>query len=67
MNESKKFEDFLTDDDYGFIVDSKTGKLKGLWVPDGHDDTLVPESIVKICKEYFDIDPNQEDDEVTLH
>ena len=64
MTKTKHFDDYLTDDDYGFIVDSKTGRLKGLWIPESQEDVDVPETIGKICKEYFGIDPN---DDVTYH
>jgi hypothetical protein len=68
MKDSKKFEEFLTDDDYGFIVDSKTGRLKGLWIPENQEDEDVPETIVNICKEYFGVDPNKDqDDSITYH
>ena len=68
MKDSKKFEEFLTDDDYGFIVDSKTGRLKGLWIPESQEDEDVPETIVNICKEYFGVDPNEDqDDSITYH
>ena len=61
-----KFEDFLTADDYGFIVCSKTGVLKGLWIPENQEEEEVPETIVNICKDYFNIDPNQDED-YTIH
>jgi hypothetical protein len=57
---SVKFEDALEDTDYGLIICSKTGRLKGLWVPDGADEDHVPQSIVDICKENFGIDPNED-------
>jgi len=65
---SSTFEDFLTEDDYGFIVCSKTGTLKGLWVPEGQEHVSVPDTIVNICKEYFGLDPNEyPDEDVTIH
>lgn len=68
MTKSKKFEDFLSDDDYGFIVDSQTGRLKGLWVPESQEDVPVPDTIVNICKEYFGVDPNKDaEEDVTYH
>jgi len=55
------FDDTLTKDDYGLIV-SKNGELKGIWIPDGADDAdEIPESIVQLCSQYFNIDPNAEE------
>ena len=62
-----EFEDALAPTDFGFIVCSETGALKGLWIPEGMDDKAVPESIVKLCKHYFGIDPNGEADAPVLH
>jgi hypothetical protein len=55
---SLEFEDSLSDTDYGLIICSKTGKLRGLWIPDGMDEDEVPKSIADICIDYFGIDPN---------
>lgn len=63
MSETTTFEDALEDDDWGIII-GKDGTLKGMFIPEGEDDTVVPETIIKICKEYFGIDPTEE---VTLH
>jgi hypothetical protein len=57
------FEEALDDTDYGLIIDGKSGKLKGLWIPRGMDEELVPESIVRICVEVFGIDPKEFDEE----
>ena len=62
MSQKKaEFEDFLDATDYGFIVDGKTGKLKGLWIPDGMEHVEVPETIEDICVNIFGIDPNETD------
>jgi len=67
-NNSKEFDSFITEDDYGFIVCSKTGRLKGLWIPESQENEDVPETIVNICKEYFGIDPNEEiPKDITFH
>ena len=55
--EYSDFETALDDDDFGFIVDGKTGKLKGLWIPKGNTDLEVPDTIIHLCVDYFDIDP----------
>ena len=52
------FEEALEDDDWGLIVD-KTGKLKGLFIPDGADEDDVPEEIIQLCIRYFGIDPEE--------
>ena len=58
------WEEALTDTDFGLIICGKTGRLKGLWIPDGKDEDEVPQPIVDICMEYFGVDPNQQE---TLH
>jgi len=63
MNESVTFEDALEDDDWGLII-GKNGELKGMFIPEGQDEELVPEIIIKICMDYFGVDPTKE---VTLH
>ena len=50
------------------IVCSETGKLKGLWIPQEMDDKPVPKTIVRLCVEHFNIDPDEFDkNETTLH
>ena len=44
------FENTLEDEDYGFILD-KEGNLKGIWVPQAHEDENVPDAIVELLKE----------------
>ena len=61
------FEDSLEDTDYGFIVCGKTGKLKGIWIPEGAEEETIPDSIADLCIEFFGIDPNGEDNEPTFH
>lgn len=63
MSEQVTFEDSLEKDDWGIII-GKNGELKGMFIPEGEDEADVPEVIVKLCKEYWGIDPT---DEVTLH
>ena len=63
------FDDALTKDDYGLIV-SKDGELKGIWIPDGAEDAdEIPESIVELCMQYFNLDPNADEyeDQPRLH
>lgn len=63
MSDKVAFDDALEDEDWGLII-GKDGSLKGLFIPDGADDEEVPEVIVAICKDFFDIDPTEE---VTMH
>lgn len=54
------FNETLNDDDYGLVVD-KRGFVKGIWIPEKLvNETEVPETIAKICLEYFGLDPNSE-------
>lgn len=59
-----EFGSTLDEDDYGLII-SKDGMLKGVWIPETHDDEEIPEVIVELCKNYFGLDPN--DNERTIH
>jgi len=65
MSSSITFENSLEKTDYGLIICGKTGMLKGVFIPEGADDDDIPESVAEICREYFNIDPN--DDTLTLH
>ena len=58
MSKKITFEEALEDDDWGLIID-KTGKLKGLFIPDGADGDDVPESIIQLCVTNFGIDPEE--------
>ena len=60
------FDKTLEDDEYGFILD-KEGNLKGIWVPQGHEDEDVPEAIVILLKEKWGIDVNDESNYGYLH
>lgn len=66
MSTKIEFEDALEDTDFGFIVCGKTGRLKGLWIPNEMEDEPVPENIIDMCIEFFGIDPaafDEEDDD----
>lgn len=57
----------LGEDDYGIIVTAE-GRVKGIWMPVEDQHLPIPASIVKICVEYFGIDPNTENEvSQTLH
>ena len=58
-----EFEDALEPTDFGFIVCGKTGRLKGLWIPEEMEEEPVPENIIRMCVEHFGIDPEEFDDE----
>lgn len=76
-DEKLRFEDSLGEDDYGLIICGKTGVLKGLWIPEAHEEDEVPESIINMCINVFGVDPEEfykdEDDDMgdpltdTLH
>ena len=54
--------DQIEDDDWAIIIGSN-GNLKGVFIPEGKDEELVPESIVAIMAEYFGVDFNEEIEE----
>ena len=68
--ETKSLEEQLGDEDWALIIGSD-GNLKGLYMPDGVDEDLVPESIVYIMQNYFGIDfdddEEESDDNPTIH
>lgn len=67
-NERISFDKAIEDTDYGLIVCGKTGRLKGIWVPDGNEDEEIPETVVKLCVHFFGFDPNKGDgDERIVH
>lgn len=66
-DEYVNFADSLEDDDWGLIIGAE-GQLKGLFIPEGKEDDLVPESIITICEQYFGVDLTQDNDiNTTLH
>jgi len=60
------FESALDTGDWGLIIGSD-GNLKGLFIPEGKEEDLVPESIVEICEQYFGVDLNTDIENITLH
>jgi hypothetical protein len=60
--ESNTLEEQLGDEDWAIII-GDDGNLKGLFIPEGKDEDLVPESIVTIMAEYFGIDFDEEIEE----
>ena len=66
-SEYVNFDEALDEDDWGLIIGSN-GALKGLFIPKGKEQDLVPESIVDICEQYFGVDLNADNDiNTTLH
>jgi len=63
--ESRTLEAQLDDDDWAIII-GKDGNLKGVFIPDGQDEELVPESIVEIMATYFGVDFDDEIDEADV-
>jgi hypothetical protein len=60
------FESALEEDDYGFILDAE-GNLKGIWVPQGAENDQVPQPIVDIIKQKWNIDVNDDSNYGYLH
>jgi hypothetical protein len=58
-NKNINFDDTLEDTDYGLIICGQTGRLKGLWIPEGKDDDYIPDSIIHLCINYFGINPEE--------
>lgn len=67
-NKEIDFEDAMSDDDYGIII-SRSGELKGLFVPKIiNNNENVPDSIVAIITDIFglELDGNEENN-ITIH
>ena len=56
--------DLMDDDDWALIFDNN-GKLKGIFIPDGKDEDMVPTAILDLLT-LFDIDLEELKD-ATLH
>jgi len=71
-DQSKTLEAQLEADDWAIII-GNDGNLKGLFIPEGKDEDLVPQSILYIMEKYFGLDLTEEDDDLgepltdTLH
>jgi len=55
-------EEQLGETDWAIII-GNDGNLKGIFIPQGMDEELVPESIVQIMAQYFGVDFEEEIDE----
>jgi len=64
-DEPKTLEAQLGENDWAIII-GDDGNLKGLFIPEGKDEELVPESIVTIMADYFGVDFDDEIDEVDV-
>lgn len=53
-----EFEEALGKDDWGLII-SKEGRLKGMFIPEGCTEDDVPDSIIELCINFFDINPEE--------
>lgn len=56
----KTLDEQMGEDDWALII-GKDGELKGLFIPEGLEEELVPESIVVICEKYFGVDLTEDD------
>ena len=63
-NEDLTLEAQLGQDDWAIII-GQDGNLKGLFIPEGKDEDLVPESIIKIMSTYFAVDFEEEVDDTS--
>jgi len=61
-----EFHEAVGDGDYALILGNE-GELKGLWIPLGKRELDIPEAIVKICINYYGIDPRDEYSKPTMH
>jgi len=61
-DEKESLYDQLGEDDWALIIGSD-GNLKGMFIPEGKDEDMVPESIVYIMENYFDIDFDDDDED----
>ena len=67
INKDLPFDEALGEDDYGLII-SKTGELKGVWIPSSAEDEEIPAVVVELCMHFFDLNPNDDSDTLnTLH
>ena len=57
-------DDLMDDEDWALIFDN-TGKLKGIFIPNGKDGDMVPEPILNLLT-FFDIDLLNSED-TTVH
>lgn len=57
-------EEQLGEDDWAIIIGSD-GNLRGIFIPQGMDEELVPESIVQIMAQYFGVDFDDEIDDAS--
>ena len=55
-------EEQLGETDWAIII-GNDGNLKGIFIPQGMDEELVPESIVQIMAQYFGVDFEEEIEE----
>ena len=60
--EDLSLEEQLGDDDWALIIGSD-GNLRGVFIPTGSDEDMVPESIVQIMTEYFGVDFHEDDED----
>ena len=59
--EKSTLTDNLEDDDWALVI-GPDGELKGVYIPEAHDEESVPEAIVEILEQYYDIDFYDDDD-----
>ena len=61
-DEAKTLEEQLGEDDWALVI-GKDGNLKGVFIPAGANEELVPYSIIHIMSKYFGVDFEEEIDD----
>lgn len=57
-----EFKEAVDKDDYGLIIASD-GALRGIWIPKEKQGQPLPYAIVKICKDFYGVDPSEDEDD----
>lgn len=64
MAEEILFGDSIGENEYGFIIDGSTGRLKGIWVPSANENDPLPTVIISLMNNCFGVSP---EDSETIH
>lgn len=66
MHEYIEFNQAVGEEDFGFILD-KTGRLKGIWMPKGMTEKDIPDPVVDVIHNLFDVDITDDQNYGTIH
>lgn len=61
-----EFREVVSENDYGLII-SDNGNLRGIWVPEDKSGCELPHAVVKICMDFYGIDPRDDFENRTVH